>query len=120
MILRGNSHIPLERHQHDDRSPYCRPATVFGDALTDASPDLMRYLLQTMINALLSADAVVGAECGERSPDRTTHRQESGRESTSRAGAVRETSTELLTQVRRLAPDPSQCTWQNPRSVLPT
>jgi len=52
------------------------PATVLGEALTDASPDLMRHLLQTMINALLSADAdaVVGAEWGERSPDRTTHR----------------------------------------------
>ena len=52
------------------------PATVLGEALTDASPDLMRHLLQTMINALLSADAdaVVGAEWGERSPDRATHR----------------------------------------------
>ncbi|MFJ6003929.1 IS256 family transposase [Arthrobacter sp. NPDC092385] len=52
------------------------PATVLGEALTDASPDLMRHLLQTMINALLSADAdaVVGAEWGERSPERTTHR----------------------------------------------
>lgn len=52
------------------------PAGLLGEALTDASPDLMRHLLQTMINALLSADAdaVVGAEWGERSPDRTTHR----------------------------------------------
>lgn len=52
------------------------PATVLGEVLTDASPDLMRQLLQTMINALLSADAdhVVGAEWGEHSPDRTTHR----------------------------------------------
>jgi putative transposase len=52
------------------------PATVLGEALSDASPDLMRHLLQTMINALLSADAdaVVGAEWGERSPDRATHR----------------------------------------------
>lgn len=35
----------------------------------DASADLMRSLLQTMINALLSvdADAVVGAEWGQRS-----------------------------------------------------
>ena len=40
------------------------PATVLGEALSDASPDLMRHLLQTTINALLSADAdaVVGAE----------------------------------------------------------
>lgn len=52
------------------------PAGLLGEALTDASPDLMRHLLETMINALLSADAdaVVGAEWGERSPDRATHR----------------------------------------------
>ncbi|WP_179872659.1 IS256 family transposase [Microcella indica] len=52
------------------------PATVLGEALSEASPDLMRHLLQTMINALLSADAdaVVGAEWGKPSPDRVTHR----------------------------------------------
>ena len=52
------------------------PAGVLSEALGDASPDLMRSLLQTMINALLSADAdaVVGAEWGQRSPDRTTQR----------------------------------------------
>ena len=52
------------------------PATLLGEALADASPDLMRHLLQTMINALLSADAdaVVGAEWGQPSPDRLTHR----------------------------------------------
>ncbi len=40
------------------------PVTVLGEALSEASPDLMRQLLQMMINALLSADAdqVVGAE----------------------------------------------------------
>ena len=52
------------------------PATVLSEALSEASPDLLRHLLQTMINALLSADAdaVVGAEWGRPSPDRTTHR----------------------------------------------
>ena len=52
------------------------PAGLLGEALTDASPDLMRSLLQTMINALLSADAdaVVGAEWGKPSPDRTSQR----------------------------------------------
>ena len=52
------------------------PAGLLSQALTDASPDLMRELLQTMINALLSADAdaVVGAEWGQPSPDRLTHR----------------------------------------------
>lgn len=49
------------------------PAGVLAEALSDALPDLVRSLLQTMINALLSADAdaVVGAEWGQLSPDRT-------------------------------------------------
>jgi transposase-like protein len=54
------------------------PAGLLTEALLDASPDLMRSLLQTMINALLSADAdadaVVGAEWGKPSPDRTAQR----------------------------------------------
>jgi transposase-like protein len=52
------------------------PARLLGEALADSSPDLMRQLLQTMINALLSADAdaVVGAEWGKASPDRVTQR----------------------------------------------
>ena len=52
------------------------PASVLAEALTDASPDLMRSLLQTMINALLSADAdvVVGAEWGKPSPGRLAQR----------------------------------------------
>jgi len=52
------------------------PASVLAEALTDASPDLMRSLLQTTINALLSADAdaVVGAEWGKPSPDRVAQR----------------------------------------------
>src|SRR5690554_4821249 len=52
------------------------PAGLLGEALTDASPDLMRQLLQTMINTLLSADAdaVVGAEWGQASPDRVAQR----------------------------------------------
>ena len=52
------------------------PAGLLAEALSDASPDLMRQLLQTMINALLSADAdaVAGAEWGRPSPDRLTQR----------------------------------------------
>lgn len=48
------------------------PGRVLGQALQDASPDLMRHLLTTMVNALLSAeaDAVCGAEYGMASPDR--------------------------------------------------
>ena len=52
------------------------PARLLGEALAEASPDLMRELLQTMINALLcaDADAVVGAEYGRPSPGRTAQR----------------------------------------------
>lgn len=52
------------------------PATLLNQALGEASPDLMRSLLQTMINALLSADAdaVCGAEYGHRSPERVNSR----------------------------------------------
>ena len=52
------------------------PAGLLGEALAEASPDLMRDLLQTVINALLSADAdaVVGAEWGQPSATRTAQR----------------------------------------------
>ena len=52
------------------------PARMLGQALADASPDLMRHLLATVINALLSADAdaVCGAEYGVASPDRVNQR----------------------------------------------
>ena len=52
------------------------PASLLGEALSEASPDLMRSLLQSIINALLSADAdaVVGAEYGRPTPGRTTQR----------------------------------------------
>lgn len=52
------------------------PSGLLVEALADASPDLMRSLLQAMINALLSehADAVVGAEWGRPAPERTARR----------------------------------------------
>ena len=52
------------------------PAGLLGEALAEASPDLMRSLLQTVINALLSADAdaVVGAEYGRATPGRLAQR----------------------------------------------
>jgi transposase-like protein len=52
------------------------PARVLDEALGQASPDLMRSLLQTFINALLSADAdaVCGAEWNRASPERVNRR----------------------------------------------
>ena len=48
------------------------PAGMLGEALSQASPDLMRSLLQHVINALLSADAdaVCGAQWGQQDPQR--------------------------------------------------
>jgi len=52
------------------------PPRLLDQAVGDASPDLMRQLLSTVINALLSAeaDAVCGAEYGMPSPDRVAQR----------------------------------------------
>lgn len=52
------------------------PAGLLGEALSDASPDLVRGLLQTMINAFLSADAdaVVGTEWGKPITDQMAQR----------------------------------------------
>ena len=58
-------------------APYSlNPAALLEKGLSDASPDLMRHLLTTVINALLSADAdaVCGAEYGVASPGRTNSR----------------------------------------------
>lgn len=67
------------------------PAGLLGEALSEASPDLMRSLLQSIINSLLSADAdaVVGAEYGRLSPGRTTQRNGYGhRDLDTRVGTI--------------------------------
>ncbi len=67
------------------------PAGVLDQALSDASPDLMRDLLSTVINALLSAeaDAVCGAEWGRPSADRVNRRNGyRHRELDTRAGTI--------------------------------
>lgn len=52
------------------------PAGLLGEALSQASSDLMRSLLQHVINTLLSADAdtVCGAQWGQQDPQRHTRR----------------------------------------------
>ncbi len=67
------------------------PGQLLGQALSDASPDLMRHLLSTVINALLSADAdaVCGAEYGAASPERVNSRNGyRHRELDTRAGTI--------------------------------
>ena len=52
------------------------PARLLEEQLAQASPDLLRELLTTFINTLMSAeaDAVCGAAYGQASPDRTNRR----------------------------------------------
>ena len=56
--------------------PSIDPARFLNEQLSQASPDLMRDLLTTFVNALLSAqaDAVCGAGYGERTPERVNSR----------------------------------------------
>ena len=52
------------------------PAHFLHEQLAQASPDLLRQMLTTFINTLMSAeaDAVCGAEYGVRSPERSNVR----------------------------------------------
>ena len=56
--------------------PSIDPAEFLDEQLSQASPDLLRDLLTTFVNALLSAqaDAVCGAGFGERTPERVNSR----------------------------------------------
>lgn len=53
--------------------PSIDPARLLEEQLAQASPDLLRKLLQVFVNTLLSAgaDGVCGADYGQVSPDRT-------------------------------------------------
>ena len=52
------------------------PTTYLDDLLAQASPDLMRQMMQGFINQILSAqaDTVCGAEYGVASTERVNHR----------------------------------------------
>ncbi|RBO78297.1 IS256 family transposase [Nocardia puris] len=52
------------------------PSQPFGEQLAAASPDLLRQMLATFISTMMSAeaDAVCGAEYGQRSDERTNSR----------------------------------------------
>ena len=56
--------------------PSIDPEQFLHEQLAQAVPDLMREMLETFINTLLSAqaDSVCGAEYGVRSPDRVNRR----------------------------------------------
>ena len=57
-------------------NPSIDPARLLEEQLAQASPDLLRELLQTFVNTLLSAeaDAVCGAAYGASSPERVNQR----------------------------------------------
>ena len=56
--------------------PSIDPARLLEEQLAQASPDLLRELLATFIESLMSAeaDAVCGAAYGAMSPERTNRR----------------------------------------------
>jgi transposase-like protein len=56
--------------------PSIDPERFLHEQLAQASPDLLREMLETFINTLLSAqaDSVCGAEYGVRSPERSNRR----------------------------------------------
>src|SRR3954468_1708681 len=62
--------------EHAMTDPSIDPARVLHEHLTAASPDLLRSLLTTFIDTLMSAeaDAVCGAEYGTSSPERVNTR----------------------------------------------
>ena len=67
------------------------PAQLLQEHLASASPDRVREMIATFANAMTSAqaDQVCGAGHGERSPERTKHRNGyQTREWDTRAGAV--------------------------------
>src|SRR5688500_13103683 len=67
------------------------PARFLHEQLAQASPDLLRQMLTTFIDALMSAEAdtVCGAEYGARSPERTNVRNGyRAREFDTRAGTL--------------------------------
>jgi putative transposase len=76
VILRVISYNRLEEGHDDDRQPHIDPARMLEEQLAQASPDLLRELLGTFINTLLSAevDAVCGAEYAAVTPERANRR----------------------------------------------
>jgi transposase-like protein len=75
VILRSEFPLKLEEF-HAMAMPSIDPARFLHDQVAAASPDLLRTLLATFIDALMSADAdaVCGAEYGMSSPDRVNVR----------------------------------------------
>ena len=90
------------------------PAELLEQHLAGASPDLLREMVKTLAEALMSAqaDAVCGAGYGERSQERTNRRNGyRARDWDTRAGTVELASPEAA---RRLATSRTGC-WNDRR-----
>jgi putative transposase len=74
VILRETYEV--DSMEHAMANPSIDPARLLHDRLAAASPDLLRSLLTTFIDTLMSAeaDALCGAEYGASSPDRVNTR----------------------------------------------
>ncbi len=70
MILEFISYNSLEKGHTMTATHIVDPAGLLGELLAEASPDLMRHLLQTVINELMSADAeaVAGPSTAAQTP----------------------------------------------------
>lgn len=77
MLFRAGSLLLCSKRVTTVTAPHIvRPYELFTQAVGNASPDLLRTLLQTLIDMLLSADAdtVLGAQYGIPTPDRVGQR----------------------------------------------
>jgi putative transposase len=79
-MLRKTSHSAFEGDRRGDRPEQYRPcplpARFLHEHLASASPDLLRSMLTTFVNTLMSAeaDAICGAPYGTSSPERSNVR----------------------------------------------
>ncbi len=76
MVCLGNLWILWRRCQHLQKQRPPRHQTRLCKQVEEASPDLLRELVRSFANSLMSAevDALCGAGYGERSPERTNSR----------------------------------------------
>jgi putative transposase len=91
VILRTEFPLKLEETDAMTAPSSIDPAQFLHDQLAGASPDLLRSMLTTFINTLMSAeaDAICGAPYGQPSPERTNVRNGyRHREFDTRAGTI--------------------------------
>jgi putative transposase len=76
VILRTEFPLKIEEFHAMTAAPMIDPARFLHEHLEAASPDLLRHLLTTFINTLMSAeaDALCGAEYATSSPERVNTR----------------------------------------------